>query len=442
MSEQRLAPRLGTWQLWGLAVGLVISGEYFGWSYGWASAGTLGFLVSTVLVAVFYLGFVLAFTELAAALPDAGGGFAYAQRALGPRWGFVAGIASLVELVFAPPAIALSIGSYLHVQFPGLPPTWAAVACYVVFMGLNARGVILAANFELLVTILAIVELCIFIGLMAPTFSWEAFSRGGWAGSDGFSWRGVSGICTAIPFAIWFFLAIEGAALAVEETRDPARSVPRAFSLGIATLMVLAFGVMFAAGGSGDWTSLADRNDPLPEALKRVVGPGSRWLHMLVWIGLFGLVASFHGILLGYSRQIFSLARAGFLPGSLARLHPRYGTPQRALLAGGLIGMASLAIEDWLPVQGESLTARLVTLSVLGALTLYVVSLFALLRLRRNAPDLVRPFEAPGHPWLPLLALGLGLFFLVVVVVGHPGTAAAYAALLGLAVAFRSLSDR
>jgi ethanolamine permease len=76
----------------------------------------------------------------------------------------------------------------------------------------------------------------------------------------------------------------------------------------------LAMGVMFFAGGVGDWRTLSNINDPLPQAMKTVVGESSGWLHMLVWIGLFGLVASFHGIILGYSRQFFALARAGYLP--------------------------------------------------------------------------------------------------------------------------------
>ncbi|WP_095210812.1 hypothetical protein [Chromobacterium sphagni] len=67
-------------------------------------------------------------------------------------------------------------------------------------------------------------------------------------------------------------------------------------------------------GSTGDWSRLADINDPLPQAMKMIVGKHSGWLHMLVWLGLFGLVASFHGIIIGYSRQIFALARAGHLP--------------------------------------------------------------------------------------------------------------------------------
>ena len=105
---RRLTPVLGTWQLWGLAVGLVISGEYFGWSYGWAQAGTLGFLVTTLVVAVMYTSFIFSFTELTTAIPDAGGPFAYARRAFGPLGGAIAGWATLIEFVFAPPAIATS----------------------------------------------------------------------------------------------------------------------------------------------------------------------------------------------------------------------------------------------------------------------------------------------------------------------------------------------
>ena len=115
-----LAKNLNAWQLWGIAVGLVISGEYFGWSYGWAMAGTLGFLVTTAIVAVLYITFIFSFTELSTSIPHAGGPFAYSVRAFGSTGGYVAGYATLVEFVFAPPAIALAMGAYLNVQFPAL----------------------------------------------------------------------------------------------------------------------------------------------------------------------------------------------------------------------------------------------------------------------------------------------------------------------------------
>ncbi len=101
MSASQLKPTLGTLHLWGLAVGLVISGEYFGWSYGWAAAGTLGFLVTTLMVAVMYTCFIFSYTELTTAIPHAGGPFAYSLRAFGKTGGMIAGIATLIEFVFA-----------------------------------------------------------------------------------------------------------------------------------------------------------------------------------------------------------------------------------------------------------------------------------------------------------------------------------------------------
>ena len=109
-------------------------------------------------------------------------------------------------------------------------------------------------------------------------------------------------------------------------------------------------GVMLLAGGAGDWRTLSDINDPLPQAMKMVVGEHSNWMHMLVWIGLFGLIASFHGIILGYLRQFFALARAGYLPPSLAKLS-RFKTPHRATLAGGVIGIIAI-FSDGISLQG------------------------------------------------------------------------------------------
>src|SRR5476649_2886442 len=204
----QLKPTLGTLHLWGIAVGLVISGEYFGWSYGWGVAGTLGFLVTSLMVAAMYTCFIFSFTELTTAIPHAGGPFAYSRRAFGEKGGLIAGFSTLIEFVFAPPAIALAIGAYLNVQFPALDARTAAVGAYVIFTLLNIAGVTIAATFELVVTVLAIAELLIFMGVVSGGFTWAHFTAGGWAGSDRPSVATLGGIFAAIPFAIWFFLAI------------------------------------------------------------------------------------------------------------------------------------------------------------------------------------------------------------------------------------------
>ena len=406
VTHHELKQTLGTWQLWGIAVGLVISGEYFGWSYGWAAAGTLGFLVTSLFVASMYTTFIFSFTELTTSIPHAGGPFAYARHAFGPTGGYLAGAATLIEFVFAPPAIALAVGAYLNVQFPGLDPKHAALGAYLVFMALNIAGVQIAATFELFITLLAIGELLVFMGVVFHGFSVANFIKGGWSGADHFSLSSVPGLFAAIPFAIWFFLAIEGVAMAAEEAKNPKKSIPVAYIAGILTLTVLAVGVMLFAGGAGDWTKLANINDPLPQAMKYVVGDGnSAWLHMLVWLGLFGLIASLHGIILGYSRQIFALARAGYLPKIFAKVHPRLKTPYRAVLAGGVIGSAAIYSDRLIIIGGQSLTANIVTMSVFGAILMYIISMFALFKLRLSEPEMDRPFKAPFFPWFPAIAL-------------------------------------
>ncbi len=404
-SASGLRPVLSTWQLWGIAVGLVISGEYFGWSYGWASAGTLGFTITALFIAAMYATFIFSFTELTTSIPHAGGPFAYSKRAFGPTGGYLAGVATLIEFVFAPPAIALAIGAYLNVQFPNIDPKHAAVGAYLLFMGLNIVGVQIAATFELCVTVLAIFELLVFMGVVSPGFSTANFVKGGWAGSDHFSLAAIPGMFAAIPFAIWFFLAIEGVAMAAEEAKDPKRSIPIAYIAGILTLVVLAIGVMLFAGGAGDWTKLSNINDPLPQAMKLIVGPHSDWLHMLVWLGLFGLVASFHGIILGYSRQIFALSREAYLPAYFAKVHPRFKTPHRAIIAGGVIGIAAIYSDQLLTLGGQTLTANIVTMSVFGAILMYILSMLSLFKLRRTEAGLARPFRAPLYPYFPAFAL-------------------------------------
>jgi ethanolamine permease len=147
-----------------------------------------------------------------------------------------------------------------------------------------------------------------------------------------------------------------------------------------------------------------------------VVGESSGWLHMLVWLGLFGLIASFHGIIIGYSRQIFALARAGVLPAALGRVHPRRHTPHVAIIAGGVVGIAAIFSDELVSFGGQTLTANIVTMSVFGAITVYIVSMASLFKLRRSAPALPRPYRAPLYPLLPAIALGAAVVCLLTMV--------------------------
>ena len=399
-----LKASLGSWHIWGLAIGLGGMGEYFGWSYGWDKAGTLGFLVATIFVSVMYIAFIFSFAELSAAIPQAGGPFAYARRAFGAKMVFLTGFATLVEFLFAPPAIAMAIGAYFNFQFHFVDPKIAALAVYAIFISLNILGVRLAATLELIMAVLAVLELLVFMGVVGPSFSMANFVAHGWAGEDHFSVSTFHGIFAAIPFAIWLFLAIEGAAMAAEETENPQKNIPKAFLSAILTLVFLAIGVIAASGGVADWRLFANINDPLPQAMQVVVGANSPWLHMLVLIGLFGLLASFNGIVLAYSRQIFALSRAGLLPKSLGAVNKKFQTPHAAIIAGGVVGVLAIMGNSF-EFDGQPLTASLITMSVLGAIIMYITSMLSLFVLRVKEPQLNRPYRTICYPVFPAIAL-------------------------------------
>ncbi len=211
--------------LWALAVGLVISGEYFGWNYGWNVAGTIGFLIATLLVTVMYVAFIFSFTELTSSIPHAGGPFAYAYKAFGPVGGLIAGYATFIEFVFAPPAIAFALGSYVHFLYSNIPVMYTAVGCYIIFTLINILGIKESAVFNLVVTVLAVLELLLFMGIVGPHFDTSNFLQH----NQSF---GIGGIFAALPFAIWFYLGIEGVAMVAEEVTDPQKNIPKGYILG------------------------------------------------------------------------------------------------------------------------------------------------------------------------------------------------------------------
>ncbi len=393
--EQSLKRTLTPAMLWGLGVGYVISGMYFGWNLGLEQGGTLGLGIATLFIIVMYVTFIFSYTELACAIPKAGGAFDYAKRGLGNDIGFIAGMAQNIEFIFAPPAIAFAIGAYFNLFFPQIPVLAIAIFAYVVFTGLNIYGVRAAAIFELVITILAVGELLLFAGITLPHFEVANLQRNALP-------HGWQGAFAAIPFAIWFFLAIEGVANVAEEAINPQRTILFGFGSALLTLVVLCLLTFTASVGVAGWEAVVFRADgsssdsPLPLALAKIVGENNLLYHLLITVGLFGLVASFHGIILAAGRSSFEFGRVKFAPAVLGKIHPTYKTPATALLVNMGIGIVAL-------LTGK--TAEIITLSVFGALTLYIISMIALLQLRKKEPGLHRPFKVPGYPAFPIIAL-------------------------------------
>jgi ethanolamine permease len=405
--------------VWGLGVGYVISGNYFGWNLGLAQGGTLGLGVALVFIIAMYVTFTLAYTELACAIPQSGGAFEYARRAFGADVGFVAGMAQNIEFIFAPPAIAFGIGAYMHLYFPTLPVLWIAVIAYMIFVSLNIAGVRIAAAFELAVTAIAVVALFVFAGVTFPHVSVDNLTSNqlpnGWAGA-----------LAAIPFAIWFFLGIEGVANLAEEAVNPQRTILFGFGSAIVTLVILCILTFAGAAGVAGWEAVVYNADqtisdsPLPMAMAYIT-TGVLY-KAVIFVGLFGLVASFHGLMLAGGRSTFEFGRAGYAPSFLGKLNPSFQTPASALIVNMMLGVVAL-------LTGR--TGEIITIAVFGALTLYMISMLAMIKLRQSEPKLYRPFVSPCYPYFPIIALVVSTVSFIAMSVYNPGLAVIYVGILG-----------
>jgi ethanolamine permease len=389
VTTQQLKRVLKPIHLWAIAVGLVISGEYFGWNLGWAVSGTIGFLIATLIITLMYVTFIFSYTELTTSIPHAGGAFAYAYRALGPFAGLVAGYATLIDFLFATPAIAFALGAYLHFLWPAISVLYSALFFNVVFIGINVLGVKESAVFSIVVTVLAVGELLLFMGVVLPHFKMNNFV----SHPMPFGW---TGIFAALPYAVWFYLAIEGVAMVAEEVKEPKRNIPKGYISALATLVFLALGVMILTGGITDWRKLSNLDYPLPQAISYALGRAGSFTKIFASIGLFGLIASFHGTILASSRQVFAMARSGYMPRFLSKVSNKFKTPHWAILAGGVVSCLALYYSD---------TNKIIVVSVMGAILMYMMSMISLFVLRVKEPALERSFKSPAYPVFPAIAL-------------------------------------
>jgi ethanolamine permease len=151
---------------------------------------------------------------------------------------------------------------------------------------------------------------------------------------------------------------------------------------------------------------------------------------MLIFIGLFGLVASFHGIILAAGRAVLELGRVGYMHPSLGKVSPRFKTPQNALLFNLVIGIIAL-------MTGK--TGEIITIAVFGALVLYVISLITIFALRKNHPEMERPFKVPLYPVAPAVGLVIAVVALIAVTYYNQKLALIFAGIMVVAYGYFKL---
>jgi ethanolamine permease len=405
--EQRALKRVaGPWKLWAMGVAAVISGAFSGWNFGLGVGGFGGLTVATLLITGMYLLLCLSLAEMSTALPHTGGAYSFARTSMGPWGGFITGMAENMEYVFTPAVIAFFAGSYLKAVFAGtflgaLPdPVWWGIL-YAVFIALNVLGAHLSFRFAFGITLVSIAVLVLFFGAALPRIDLGKYLfdiKPAAGGSAAFPF-GLAGVVMALPFAVWFYLGIEELPLAAEETHDPRKDLPRGIIGGILTLIVITLFVLVLNPGIAPGAAkIATSGEPILDGFRTLFGDTSA--RLLGLAATAGLVASFHGIMYAYGRQIYSLSRAGYFPTFLSLTHARSKAPWVALLAGGLIGYAVMLALWWF--SGDAtvyIGTKLLCMAVFGAMISYVLQMTSFVILRVRHPGIERPFRsAAGVP--------------------------------------------
>lgn len=405
--EKRLLKRgtAGWLLLAGLGISYVISGDFAGWNFGIAEAGWGGFVISSILMAIMYICLVLSLAEMSAAIPAAGGGYSFARQVMGPAGGFLTGLAILIEYALAPAAIVIFIGSATEALL-GINGPIVYALFYAVFIAIH----LLDAG-EALKTMMVISALAVFailatavalIGDFDTAKLFDIAPSVDVIGATEFLPFGWYGVWAALPFAMWLFLAVEGVPLAAEEAKDPAKDVPKGIIGAMMFLLFSAVLVVFLLAGAAGAEMIGKSAVPLVDALNAT--DNTTLASIVNVLGLAGLIASFFSIIYGYSRLVFALSRAGYLPRFLS-LTSAKKTPTWALIIPGILGfLASLSGEGDL----------LLGMAVVGATISYALMSFSHILLRIKHPNMSRPYKTPGG----VLTSGLSLFLSLVALTG------------------------
>jgi basic amino acid/polyamine antiporter, APA family len=361
---------------------------------GLGAAAPLAYVVCGTLMALI----VACFAAAGSRVSLTGGLYAYVEVAFGPFIGFLAGVLYQLMAAFAVASVASAFaGSVGALWTPVTSPAGRAAVLIVliaVLAAVNVRGVIFGARLVEAVTLAKLLPLFVLVGAglwyVNPDFvRLPAFPPAAVLGR------------TAIVL-IFAFLGVEIALVPSGEMRDPARTVPRALFLALATTTTLYLLIQRVAQGLLGPSIAEFASAPLAEAASRVLGSGGRVLVVGgAIVSMFGYVA---GDMLGSPRSLYAFGRDGVLPAALARVHPRFHTPHVAIVSYAML-IAALAI--------SSSFTQLAILANVAALTLYLVAVSASYELqRRDVRADGTPFRLPAGPAIPLLAGAVILWLL------------------------------
>jgi APA family basic amino acid/polyamine antiporter len=364
----------------------------------------------------------LAYAELGAALPQAGGEFVYMHRAYGPLFGFLYGWTQFIIAKTASiAAIATGFVLYLAYFFPRLHETvWGAsislgghaldlrltglqlgaTLMVLLLSGLNILGVRRSGAVQTLFTAskLLVLAVLIVLGLTYGHGSWQGFRPFLAPGANG-GLLAAFGVATVS--ALWAYDGWNNLSMVAGEVKNPQRNVPLALIGGTLLVLIVYVLVNFAYFHVLPASQVVGTTTVASDAARRFWGnAGGAFIAVGVMISTF---ATLNGSILAGSRIPYATARAGLFPSALATVSPRFHTPVMAL-----VGQAAIAGVFTLTGQYESLYTKV----IFSEFLFYALCTAGVFVLRRREPNLPRPYRTWGYPVVPALFVVLSVFLL------------------------------
>jgi APA family basic amino acid/polyamine antiporter len=369
----------------------------------WAAGGVLSLLGA------------LAYGELGAMKPTAGGLYVYLRDAFGPLTAFLYGWTFFLVIATGSAAtLAVASASYLE-SFIALGPLGqklAAVALLSIVAALNVRSTRRSADVQNWSTAIKVCALLVMSAVLIVAHREpQAADASFWPAS--FTPEIFSGMGLGMIGVLWAYEGWQYVTFSAGEATDPQRTFPRAIVVGTASLIgiyVLAnVGYLAALGPEG-----VVRSDRVAaEAVGAIVGPGAAKL--IAAAILISIFSATNGLTITAPRVYYAMAKDGLFFRKLAEVHPRYGTPAVSVVAGTL----------WAMILAASGTfEQLLTYVVFVGWIFYALGAACVFVLRRTEPDAERPFRVPGYPWTPLLFVVAAVALVGNTIATQPGRAA------------------
>ena len=385
--EDMRGPRreLGFWETLSIGVGSTIGGSIF------VILGDAVRMAGPAVVLAFGLGalatlfMALNYSELATSLPVSGGGYIFTREAVGGLASFMTGwflwLGNVLYAALNAMGLALVVAGFLHVE-----PIPLAEAILAFFCLLNVMGVREAGRAQLLLTVVLTSGLLGLSLAALPAFRSTNLSP--------LAPRGLRGVFSAAGLTFVAYWGFESIAAVGGEIRDPDKTIPRACVLSVLISGLIYVLVSLVSVGVLGWEALAHADMPLSHVGRRALGPVGEIIVLL--LGATAMLTSLNTALLSAARIAYALAKTGLFPRPFAYLHPRSGSPRRAVMLSALV--ASL-------FTLSGIIYFLAEAASFGFLIGLLVVNLSVILLRRKRRYLARAFKTPIYPITPIVAV-------------------------------------